>query len=191
MTDLRRLLDRAAPEAAPSLLGAMLVTDRADGRVAIRILEVEAYTEDDPASHSFRGPTTRNRSMFADPGTLYVYRSYGIHWCANVATGGADRGDAVLLRGGRISEGAEVARRRRGRSDHLADGPGKLCQALGISGEDDGVDLLAHGETRLLPAEPAVTAIRTTPRVGISKAVDRPWRFVVEDRAHRDATRAT
>jgi DNA-3-methyladenine glycosylase len=157
--------------------------------VAIRLLEVEAYTEDDPASHSFRGLTPRNRSMFARPGTLYVYRSYGIHWCANVATGGAGRGDAVLLRGGRISEGADVARRRRGRADHLADGPGKLCQALGITGEDDGVDLLAGGDIRLVPSGPTPPAIRTTPRVGISKAVERPWRFVVDDPAVADPAR--
>lgn len=167
--------------AAPGLLGATIVTDRPDGRVAVRILEVEAYTEDDPASHSFRGMTPRNRSMFAGPGTLYVYRSYGVHWCANVAAGDAGRGDAVLLRGGRIVDGEEVARRRRGREDHLADGPGKLCQALGITGGDDGVDLLAGHTTRLLPAAGDGSPYRAGPRVGISRAVDRPWRFVVDD----------
>lgn len=166
--------------AARRLLGCRLVSEIGT-RVAVEIAETEAYGgSDDPASHAFRGPTDRNRSMFGPAGKWYVYRSYGIHWCLNLVTGPAGEGQAVLLRGGRVTEGGETARRRRGRTDHLADGPGKLTQALGVSGERDGTPAFA-GRLRLEPGPPPdPSRILSTPRIGISKAADRPWRFVLE-----------
>lgn len=176
---MTELLESDAVEAAPGLLGCLLISRVGGETTAIRISEVEAYRQDDPASHSHRGITPRNRTMFGPAGRLYVYRSYGIHWCANVVTGPEGFGSAVLLRAGDPVEGVDVMIRRRGRSDHLTDGPGKLCQAMGIEGHHDGVDLLGDGPLILTPGEPPKT-IRSTPRIGISKATDVPWRFVGE-----------
>lgn len=166
-------------QVARRILGCLLVT-RFGARTAVLIDEVEAYGGvDDAASHAYRGPTPRNGSMFGPAGTLYVYRSYGIHWCANIATGPAGDGQAVLIRGGRVVEGVAVAVRRRGRTDHLADGPGKLTQALGIKGDHDGTSVF-RGPVRLERGEPPGHAqVRATPRVGISREVDRPWRFAL------------
>ncbi len=167
-------------EVAPRLLGSVLWTDF-EGRTSVRLTEVEAYGgTDDPASHAFRGPTPRNASMFKSAGTLYVYRSYGIHWCMNVVTGEPDHGQAVLLRGGEIIEGAELIRRRRGRVDRLTDGPGKLTQALGVTGAHDGGQVLTgpvHLERGSVRDRETIV---TTPRIGISQAADRPWRFVLQ-----------
>jgi DNA-3-methyladenine glycosylase len=173
----RSRLEESAPEVAPALLGCLLVSFVDGLEVQVRITEVEAYTMDDPASHSFRGETPRNHSMFAAAGTLYVYRSYGIHWCANVVTGPIGTGEAVLVRAGAIVCGEDVVRRRRTRDDHLVDGPGKLAQALAISGDHDGLDLLTPGPIRLV-AGPAPHAVEATPRVGLTRATDRCWRFV-------------
>lgn len=164
---------------ARRLLGHRLVTEFGD-RTVVVIDEVEAYGGvDDPASHAYRGPTARNSSMFGAAGTLYVYRSYGIHWCANVATGPGGQGQAVLIRGGKVVEGEPTVVRRRGRTDHLADGPGKLTQALGITGDHDGTSVFG-GPVRLEPGlVPDPAAIRATPRVGITREVERLWRFVV------------
>ena len=168
----------APDEAARHLLGATLRTDL-DGVAAVRLTEVEAYGgADDPASHAHRRRTERNASMFGGCGTLYTYRSYGIHVCANVVVGPPGTPGAVLVRAGEIVEGLDLVRRRRGRDDHLADGPGKLCQALGITLAHDGLDLAdPDGPVRLVPGPPVET-VDATPRVGITKAVDRPWRFV-------------
>lgn len=168
-------------DVAPLLLNALLVVGGRSGR----IVEVEAYGGgDDPASHAHGGPTPRNAAMFGPPGTLYVYRSYGIHWCANVVTGRAGDGQAVLVRALEPVDGMGRMRAARpaARSDRdLANGPGKLCQALGISGGDDGTDLCDPGSrVRLMtdgvapPRRPVVTT-----RVGITRAVERPWRFAV------------
>jgi DNA-3-methyladenine glycosylase len=165
--------------AAPRLLGAQLVS-LIDGQVVrVRLTEVEAYKGgDDPASHAYRGRTPRNGSMFDKPGTLYVYRSYGIHDCANTAVGPEGVGWAILIRGGEVVEGASVASMRRSRSDDLANGPGKLCQALGITLGHNGTDLLDPSSViRLVWGQPP-EVIMATPRVGISKAMDRPWRFI-------------
>jgi DNA-3-methyladenine glycosylase len=116
--------------------------------------------------------------MFGPPGTLYVYRSYGVHWCANVVAGAEGTGRAVLLRGGEPLEGKVVMQQRRGRTDQLTDGPGKLSQALGIDGSHDGLSL-TDGPIRLLPRLIDVPSIVATPRVGISKAKERLWRFVL------------
>jgi DNA-3-methyladenine glycosylase len=161
---------------APALLGALLVVERDGTRLSGRIVEAEAYTADDPASHSFRGETARNAVMFGPAGHLYVYRSYGIHWCANVVTGTVGDGQAVLLRAVDPVEGLDEMLRRRGRTP-LADGPGKLCQAFGIDGADDGADLCGDGPVRILDGTPPPTAPLAGPRIGITKAVDTPWRF--------------
>lgn len=177
---LRSLLKGPVLDAARGLLGARLRSDIDGDFTEIEITEVEAYDgTDDPASHAYRGPTARNASMFAKPGTAYVYRSYGVHWCLNVVTGEPDHGAAVLLRGGQPLSGIDVMERRRGRADNLTDGPGKLAQALGVTGEHDGIDLLDAGPLRLAPGKAPALPVLATPRIGITKAADRPWRFVV------------
>jgi DNA-3-methyladenine glycosylase len=173
---------RDAPDVAVALLGKRIECRGTDGvLVAGRIVETEAYTADDAASHSFRGRTPRNATMFGPPGRLYVYLSYGIHACANVVTGRQGDGQAVLRRAVEPLEGLDVMRARRaGRHDReLANGPGKLCAALGIALDDDGTDLTArHGTIRIVDdgVEPPASP-RVGPRIGITKDVDRPWRF--------------
>ncbi len=181
--DLGALLDGPVEEVARRLLGAYVV----HGEVAVRLSEVEAYGgTDDRGSHAFRGPTTRNASMFGPAGTLYCYLSYGTHVCANVVTGPPGVGAAVLLRGGEVVTGLPRAReRRRGVADRdLARGPGNLARALGLGLDLDGVGLLDDGDADAagdaprirLPAGP-VTAISTGPRVGLTHEGHRPWRF--------------
>ncbi len=180
-TPSRDLLVGSVHEVAPRVLNLLL---QVRGRVG-RIVEVEAYGgADDPASHAARGPTTRNSTMFASAGLLYVYRSYGLHWCANVVTGVEGEASAVLVRAVEPVDGVEQMRRDRPRARRDADltnGPGKLCAALGIHAGHDGVDLLDPSAAAVLlddgippPRRPEVTG-----RVGISKAVGRPWRFCV------------
>ena len=179
MTDLRKLLSGSPEEVAPRLLGSFLVSSVGDAAVRLRITEVEAYKgSDDPASHAFRGRTRRNESMFRQPGTLYVYRSYGIHNCANTATGPEGVGWGVLIRGGLVVEGESVASLRRSNRPDLANGPGKLCQALGITLDHNGIDLLDSRSAVTLEPGPAPEVVMATPRIGISKARERPWRFV-------------
>jgi DNA-3-methyladenine glycosylase len=177
VNDLASLLAGDVVAAARGLLGRRLRSE-VDGLVCEVVLtEVEAYGgDDDPASHGFGGRTTRNSSMFRAGGTLYVYRSYGMHWCLNAVTGGVGAPAAVLLRGGRPVVGEEHMRQRRGRADHLCDGPGKLAQALGITGECDGTSLL-DGPVRVWGDPPGGRRIAAGPRVGITRAVDRAWRF--------------
>ncbi len=177
MNAVLELLDRPVLEVAPLLLGWRLRTEVDGEATEIELCEVEAYAgAADPASHTFRGPTRRNHSMFAGAGTLYVYRSYGVHWCANIVTGSPGSGEAVLLRGGVPTEGAEVMIRRRGRSAPLAIGPGNLCQALAIDAGHDGTSVL-DGPVRLSSGTPPAL-VHATPRVGISVATEHPWRFV-------------
>jgi DNA-3-methyladenine glycosylase len=168
---------------AVELLGKVL---RHEG-TAGRIVETEAYRgADDPASHSFRGPTAGNRTMFGPPGHLYVYRSYGIHRCANVTCG---QGRAVLIRALAPTGGEDLMRARRpaarNRRD-LCNGPGKLCQALGIDGSCDGMDLGSRRSSVALKGDgtPPPTAPVVTPRIGISVAVDEPLRFYVSGDPH-------
>ena len=166
---------------APALLGLRLRTEFSPGPTEVVITEVEAYAGSrDPASHAFRGETPRNGSMFGPAGVLYVYRSYGIHWCMNIVTGPVGDPSAVLLRAGRPHLGGDVMTARRGRTDHLTDGPGKLTQALGVTGDCDGTSVL-DGPVRLLDHPPVEGVITATPRIGISRAVDRPWRFVLAE----------
>ena len=178
---------------APRLLGATLM--RSDGRAGV-IIEVEAYGgADDPASHAFRGRRARNATMFGPAGRLYVYRSYGVHWCANVVTGADGEPAAVLIRALRPTRGVAAMRAARwgdsprGALKDLCSGPGRLTQAFGIDGAFDGVDLCDPlGDLRLLHEDApdlllqdplAVQDPVATPRIGISKATDRLWRFVV------------
>ncbi len=173
------LLGSPVGEVAPRLLGRRLRSEVGGEVTELVLSEVEAYGGiDDPASHAYRGPTRRNHSMFGPPGRLYVYRSYGVHWCMNIVTGSPASGQAVLLRGGIPATGELVMARRRGRPDHLADGPGKLTQALGITGDLDGSSLL-DGPVWLLEDEPLEGRIVSTPRIGITRAVELPWRFVL------------
>jgi DNA-3-methyladenine glycosylase len=143
------------------------------------IVETEAYARDDPASHSFRGRTARNVSMFGPPGRLYVYRSYGIHWCANVVCEAEGIGAAVLLRALEPTAGSEEMSRRRGVDDPLllCSGPGRLTQALGLAGEHDGLELDRPPFCLAVPADPV--DVVTGPRVGISSAVELPWRYAL------------
>ncbi|MGH2686075.1 MAG: DNA-3-methyladenine glycosylase [Actinomycetota bacterium] len=171
----RRFYARDSIDLAGDLVGRLLVREAGGVRVVGRIVEAEAYRPDDPASHSFRGPTRRNATMFAGPGLAYVYISYGMHHCMNVTAGG---GAAVLLRALEPVEGLEEMARRRGVADVrlLCSGPGRLCQALGISLADDGSDLVTGGALWLAPGAPAETVVVST-RIGITTAVEQPWRF--------------
>ncbi len=173
---LERLLAGSVHDVARGLLGWTFLHAGVGGT----IVEVEAYAPDDPASHAFRGRTLRNGSMFDRPGTLYVYRSYGIHWCVNIACERVGTGAAVLLRALAPTQGLAEMRARRGNVDErsLCSGPGKLTQALGITGEADGA-FVGLPPFLLEPPEhpPDVLA---TPRVGLSKAVELPWRYVVK-----------
>jgi DNA-3-methyladenine glycosylase len=166
---------RSVHEVAPELIGCLLLVDGVGGR----IVEVEAYDGEDPASHGFRGPTGRNRSMFGQPGRAYVYRSYGIHWCLNLVCEAEGRAAAVLLRALEPLHGLEQMRARRGVDEErlLCSGPGRLCHALGITGRQDGVRL-DRPPFAVLAAEETVDVGRG-PRVGISRAVDVPWRYGV------------
>src|SRR5262245_14802440 len=170
----RDFFARSVHEVAPDLIGVTLLVDGVGGR----IVEVEAYDEEDPASHGFRGRTPRNEAMFGPPGQAYVYRSYGIHWCLNLVC--ADEGvpEAALIRALEPTAGLDEQRRRRGVDDlrALCSGPGKLCQALGITKEHDG---------RALDAPPFalrprvdVPEIVTARRIGISSATELSWRYL-------------
>jgi DNA-3-methyladenine glycosylase len=167
---------------ARSLLGCWVVTDRPDGEVALRLTEVEAYSGEgeDPASHAHRGPTPRAEIMFGPPGRLYVYFSYGVHWCANVVVGPVGRGSAVLMRAGDVVAGEPLARSRRPaarRSRDLARGPARLTQALAIGPDDRAADLLDPASSVRLYRGAAPAEVSAGPRVGISTATDLPWRF--------------
>jgi DNA-3-methyladenine glycosylase len=222
----REFFNRPSTEVAPDLLGCVLWHDSPAGRVAVRLVEVEAYQgAADPASHAFRGQTARNAVMFGPPGHVYVYFTYGMHFCANLVCQPAGQPEAVLLRAGEVVAGAELAAERRLRENgrtpgngrapgngrplraiDLARGPARLCQALGIDRGLDGADVCesdsplgigpgrqpvaaapAPVSTAPVSAAPALATtvsaargradIRTGPRVGVSQAADRPWRY--------------
>jgi DNA-3-methyladenine glycosylase len=177
----RSFLARPSTGVAPELLGHVLVRRTPEGTVLrARIVETEAYAEGDPASHSFRGVTPRTAVMFGRAGRLYVYFTYGMHWCMNVVTGPDGEGSAVLLRAGEPLEGLDEMRRRRGRDAvrELCAGPARWAQAFGVDGTLNGADLvrgtqiwIERGET--VPA----TAMEVTTRIGVRVGTDRPWRF--------------
>jgi DNA-3-methyladenine glycosylase len=169
----REFFARSVHEVAPDLIGCTLLVDGVGGP----IVEVEAYDHEDPASHGFRGETARNRSMFGPPGHAYVYRSYGIHWCLNLVCEEKGVAAAVLLRGLEPAHGVEEMRARRGLDEPrlLCSGPGRLCQALVVTGEHDGLPLdRPPFELRAREEEPELV---TGPRVGITQAADLPWRY--------------
>lgn len=169
----RAFFDRSVLEVAPELIGATFLVDGVGGV----IVEVEAYHHTDPAAHSYNGPTPRNRVMFGPAGFSYVYRSYGIHWCANFVCEGEGSASAVLVRAIEPTRGLPAMRRRRGIGDEraLCSGPGKLCQAMGIT--------IEHSELPLdkppieLFARTETPEIVTGVRIGITKAVELPWRY--------------
>src|SRR6266700_1674199 len=173
----RSFFDRSVHEVAPDLIGATLLVNGAGGL----IVEVEAYHHTDPAAHSFRGRTPRNRVMFGPPGFTYVYRSYGIHWCLNFVCEQEGSASAVLIRALQPTHGIPAMRRRRGLHDErtLCSGPGKLCEALGIT--------IAHSELPLDRPPIALHARIEQPeivmgvRIGLTKAVELPWRYGLKD----------
>ncbi|MFB6941170.1 DNA-3-methyladenine glycosylase [Streptomyces sp. NPDC060286] len=183
----REFFDRHVAEVAPDLLGRVLVCTLPEGTVALRLTEVEAYNgRDDPGSHAYRGRTPRNEVMFGPPGHIYVYFTYGMHFCMNLVTSQDEHSSAVLLRAGEVLDGVELARKRRptARRDHeLAQGPARLTVALGVNGNFNGADACGDGILfNVLTGTPAATAlIRTGPRTGVSGAgATTPWRFWID-----------
>ncbi|HET8893173.1 MAG TPA: DNA-3-methyladenine glycosylase [Gaiellaceae bacterium] len=176
MNLLRRdFFARSAHEVAPELIGATLLVAGVGGE----IVEVEAYDQEDPASHGFRGPTVRNAAMFGPPGHAYVYRSYGIHCCLNFVCAEEGQADAVLIRALRPLQGIDAMRERRGLDPEraLCSGPGRLCQALAVTGDHDGLPL--DEPPFELHARTAVPEIATGRRIGITRAAELPWRYVL------------
>jgi DNA-3-methyladenine glycosylase len=180
----RSFYARPSTEVAPELLGHVLVRAFPDGtRAEVRIVEVEAYGPDDPASHAFRGETPRNAVMFGRPGHLYVYFTYGMHHCMNAVAGRVGEGAAVLLRAGEPLAGLEGMRARRGRDrpTDLCSGPARFAQALGVDRTDDGLDLVA-GASAWSERGARSEEIRIGPRVGVHET-ERPWRYWLEGNA--------
>ena len=171
----RELFERSVHEVAPALVGTSVLVDGVGGR----IVEVEAYDHEDPAAHGYRGQTARNASMFGPPGHAYVYRSYGLHWCLNFVCEPEGVASAVLIRALEPTHGLDVMRARRGLEEArlLCSGPGRLCQALGITREHDGLPL-DEPPFELLPAE-GEAELLVGPRIGITQAADRPWRYAL------------
>ena len=182
-SSLRERLSRPALRLAPLLLGAVLTSTVGGEEVAVRLTEVEAYEGlDDPASHAYRGLTRRTAVMFGPAGHLYCYFTYGMHWCANIVCDVDGRASAVLLRAGEVLRGVETARGRRtaARTDRdLARGPARLATCLALGAATNGVDLLAEDSPVRLESMPGRRrrGVVTGPRVGISAAAERPWRF--------------
>jgi DNA-3-methyladenine glycosylase len=169
----RTFFARSVHEVAPDLIGATLLVDGVGGT----IVEVEAYHHTDPAAHSYIGMTPRNAVMFGPPGFLYVYRSYGIHWCMNFVCEEAGSASAILIRALEPVEGIAAMQRRRGRKEtrDLCSGPGKVCEALGVAIRHNGLPLdRPPFELRARTSQPPIV---TGPRIGITKAVDNPWRY--------------
>jgi DNA-3-methyladenine glycosylase len=169
----RSFFRRSVHVIAPDLIGAVLLFNGVGGR----IVELEAYDQTDPAAHSYRGPTPRNAVMFGPPGYAYVYRSYGIHWCLNLVCEPKGSAAAVLIRALEPTEGLRAMRRRRGVKDErlLCSGPGRLCEALGITAAHNGLALDAPPFA--LFARTGTVEVITGPRIGLTKAVETPWRY--------------
>jgi len=175
-------LEAGSVRVAPMLIGWRMYRREGDRLIGGAIVETEAYNQSDAASHSYRGETPRTRVMFGPAGHLYVYFTYGMHYCMNIVTGREGEGDAVLLRAILPDEGLDIIRARRNhRPDHeLTDGPAKLCQALGVTGDDSG-KRLNEGEFLLLPPRGAQPRVRATQRIGITRDTHRLWRFVLDE----------
>jgi DNA-3-methyladenine glycosylase len=173
----RAFFNRSVLEVAPDLIGATMLFDGVGGR----IVELEAYHHTEPAAHSFRGPTPRNAVMFGPAGYVYVYRSYGIHWCLNFVCEPKGSASAVLIRAIEPTVGLKVMRRRRGLTDErlLCAGPGRVCEALGITVVQNGMALDAPPFE--LFARAGTVEVVTGPRIGITKAAELPWRYGLKD----------
>jgi len=201
----REFFNRPSTEVGPDLLGCVLWHDSPAGLVAVRLVEVEAYQgSSDPASHAYRGQTQRNSVMFGPPGHVYVYFTYGMYFCANLVCQPAGQAEAVLLRAGEVIAGISVAAHRRAGQEQgqngagedgrrlrqldLARGPARLCQALAIDRSLDGADVCGPGSPLGVGPAPGngsrAAAIRTGPRVGVSQAADRPWRYWLAGDGH-------
>jgi DNA-3-methyladenine glycosylase len=169
----RGFFSRSVHEVAPDLIGAVLLVNGVGGR----LVEVEAYHHTDPAAHSFIGPTERNAVMFGPPGYVYVYRSYGIHWCLNLVCEPKGSASAVLIRAIEPTEGLAVMRRRRGVAEErlLCSGPGRVCEALGVTHAQNGLSLTAPPFA--IFARQGDEEVIAGPRIGITKAVDKRWRY--------------
>ena len=169
----REFFGRSVHEVAPELIGTMLLVAGVGGRV----VEVEAYDHTDPAAHSFRGPTARNAVMFGPPGFAYVYLSYGIHWCLNFVCQPKGSAGAVLIRALEPTAGIGLMRRRRRTAEErlLCSGPGRLCEALGVTDKQNGL-ALDHPPFAVFGRTEAAEVV-AGPRIGITKAVEQPWRY--------------
>ena len=181
----RSFFDRPVLEVAPDLLGRLVVHRTEDGSVMARLTEVEAYDgPNDPGSHAYRGRSKRNGTMFGPPGHVYVYFTYGMHYCMNLVCGPPGMPTGILLRAAEITDGVELARKRRqtAKSDReLARGPARLVESLAVARADDGADICGAGPLTVhYGTPPARELIRTGPRVGLRDAPDYPWRFWIE-----------
>jgi DNA-3-methyladenine glycosylase len=186
VTDIARWCARSSLEVARDMIGCELLVDGVGGTV----VECEAYASHEPASHSFPGPTPRNASMFGPAGRIYVYRSYGIHWMLNIVCGELEgAGEAVLVRALEPTAGLETMRERRGRESllDLCRGPGRLGQALAIGPDLDG-ERIGAGRVELRIAEAGGPVVQT-PRIGITRAVELPWRFLLADSPYVSSSR--
>jgi DNA-3-methyladenine glycosylase len=183
--DIAQIVALNSIQAAPRLLGCNLVKHTPEGQIKVRIVETEAYHQEDPASHSFRGKTPRTWPMFEAGGRLYVYFTYGMHYCLNIVVGQKGVGEAVLIRAAEQVDGVEIMQANRGIRDikNLCSGPGKLTQALGILDNSLSGKKLARSSILLeLPDIPVRKKdIVTAPRIGIKQAIDLPWRFYIRD----------
>lgn len=183
--DIRQIVSLSSLDAAPLLLGCFLSRQTANGLIKVKIVETEAYHQNDPASHSYRGITPRTAPMFRAGGRLYIYFNYGMHHAINIVVGPKGVGEAVLIRAGQPTEGLEIIERNRGTDDikNLTNGPGKLAQAMGINNTSLSGKILNKSSILLelphLPVE--AKEIITTPRIGITKAAERPWRFYIKN----------
>jgi len=182
----RSFFDRPVLKVAPDLLGRLVVHDAEEGRVTARLTEVEAYDgPNDPGSHAFRGRSKRNGTMFGPPGHVYVYFTYGMHYCMNLVCGPEGMPTGILLRAAALTEGTELARKRRptAKTDRdLARGPARLVEALAVTRTDDGADICGDGPLTIQHGEPPPESlIRTGPRVGLRDAAEFPWRFWIDE----------
>jgi len=177
---------RSTLQVARDLLGTILVRQIGKNRISGTIVEVEAYRQSDPASHSYRGRTKRNEVMFGEGGHLYVYFTYGMHFCSNIVTGKEGIGEAVLIRAVEPIDGIEWMKKKRKFDSHrkdlhnLTNGPAKLCQAFGFGRPEDGMDLLGNKVFIIRPAEERDFIISRSSRIGIKDGMKKKWRFFVK-----------
>jgi DNA-3-methyladenine glycosylase len=177
-------LSKPAWQVAPRLLGCLLVREIGGKQIIGKIVETEAYAQTDAASHSYKGKTPRTEIMFGPAGSLYVYFTYGVHYCCNVVTGQVGEGSAVLIRALEPVKGIDAMIKNRGRAHDLTNGPAKLCQALRIDKSCNGYDL-EKSAVQLQKGTPINTKnIVVTTRIGITQDTHRPWRFYIKDNPH-------